>query len=167
MEIIKEFGFDPLLLGAQIVNFLIIFFILKKFVFKPVLQTLKNRENTIKDGLKDAEEGHRKLEEAIEKEKSIIKNAQIEADKILTDARNQSKEIIGNAEKKSKTISEEMISATKSQIELEYKGAEKSLAIKVSDMAVEFLEKSLTGLFGDTKQKELMQIAIKKIKKTN
>ena len=62
MEIINNFGLDPLLLGAQIVNFLIIFFILKRFAYKPVLDILKKREDSIKEGLRQAEEGKKILD---------------------------------------------------------------------------------------------------------
>ena len=93
MEIIKNFGLDPFLLGAQIINFLIIFFILKGFVYKPVLGILKKREDSIKDGLKQAEEGKKILNEALEKEKKILQDAQRRAEKIIEDAKNQSIEI--------------------------------------------------------------------------
>ena len=54
MEILKTFGVDPIFLGAQIVNFLIIFYLLKRFLYKPVLGCLKTgRQN---QGLKQAEE---------------------------------------------------------------------------------------------------------------
>jgi F-type H+-transporting ATPase subunit b len=56
MEILKTFGFDPILLGAQIINFLIIFYLLKRFLYKPVLGMLKTREDKIKEGIKQAEE---------------------------------------------------------------------------------------------------------------
>ena len=56
MEILENFGLNPMLLIAQIVNFLIVLFILKKFLYKPVLEMLKKRQTTIKDGLKQAEE---------------------------------------------------------------------------------------------------------------
>ncbi|MBU2632677.1 F0F1 ATP synthase subunit B, partial [Patescibacteria group bacterium] len=49
MEIVKQFGLDPVLLVAQIVNFLILLFILKKLLYKPVLELLKKREDTIKE----------------------------------------------------------------------------------------------------------------------
>ena len=167
MEIIKEFGFDPLLLGAQIVNFLVIFFILKKFVFKPVLEVLRNRENTIREGLKDAEEGQRLLEKAQEKEKLLLKNARLEAEQILSDAKKQAVEEGKTIEERSRKEAEELIKNARAQIEQDSKEAEKTLALRVSDIAVSFLEKSLSGLFEDSKQKELVQIAIKKMEKNN
>ena len=50
MEVLKNFGFDPVLLAAQIVNFLILIYILNRFVFKRVLEFLKAREEKIKSG---------------------------------------------------------------------------------------------------------------------
>ncbi len=73
MEIIKNFGLNPILLAAQIVNFLIIFFILKKFLYKPVLNVLNKRQVTIKEGLKQAEEARVKLEKVVIEEKDILK----------------------------------------------------------------------------------------------
>ena len=52
MELLKDFGFDPILLTAQIINFLIVLVVLKKFMYKPVLDMLKKRENDIKKGIK-------------------------------------------------------------------------------------------------------------------
>lgn len=167
MELIKNFGIDPFLLGAQIVNFLIIFFILKKFAFKPILGILKSREKTIKDGLKDAEEGHKLLEEAIEKEKSILKNAQLNAEQILSDAKNQASEIIKKAEDKAKVQAEEILKDADAKIDQEYKETEKKLAMKISQIAVEFLEKSLKNVFGNDKQQELMKIALRKMREAN
>ncbi|MEK7186572.1 MAG: F0F1 ATP synthase subunit B [Patescibacteria group bacterium] len=167
MEIIKEFGVDPLLLTAQIVNFLIILFILKKFVFKPVLDILKKRENEIKDGLRAAQKGQEKLEEAEEKERGILKNAQIEAGKLIEDAKLQAIEVSKKIEEKTRKETEDMVLNAKEQIQRETRLAEKELSLSVGKAAIEFLEKSMKDIFGDEKQKELMQIAIKKIKTTN
>jgi len=89
MELIENFGLNPILLGAQIVNFLIILFILKKFLYKPILTTLEKRKATIKEGLDKTEEVRIRLEETIEKEKRILRTAQEQARKILDEARIQ------------------------------------------------------------------------------
>ena len=72
MEFIKDLGFNPLLLGGQIVNFLIIYFLLKRFAYKPILGLLKKREEDIKTGIKNAEEGKLVLEKALLDEKRIL-----------------------------------------------------------------------------------------------
>ena len=60
-----------------------------------------------------------------------------------------------------------MLISAKEQMEKESKETEKRIAMRVSDMALDFLEKSLKNLFGEKEQKQLMQIAIKKIKKSD
>ena len=75
MEIVKEFGLNPYLLAAQIVNFLIILYILKKLLYKSVLDMLKKRSDSIKEGIKQAEEGRLTLEKALEEEKKILSDA--------------------------------------------------------------------------------------------
>lgn len=167
MEIIKNFGVDPLLLSAQIINFLIILFILKKFAFRPILEILRKRESIIKEGLSDAEEGRRILEDAKEKEKIILKNAGINAEKIINDAKFEALEAAREIQDKSKKDAENILKNAREQLEIDYKDAEKKLALKTGRTAVRFLENSLKNLFGNEKQKELMQIAINKMEKSN
>jgi len=167
MEIIKNFGLDPYHLGAQIINFLIILFILKKFVYKPVLDILKKREDTIREGLKQAEEGRRILDEALVKEKSILQDAQKKAGKIIEDARNQSIEIGKKAEENTKIQIESAMAAAREQMMQESKEAEKKIAVRVSELAVEFLQKSMQDVFGAKEQKELTQIALKRVRKAD
>ena len=77
MEILKNLGFDPVMLAAQIVNFLIILYLLKRFLYKPILEMLKKREDSIKEGLKQAEEARITLEKTLQEEKKILSKAKI------------------------------------------------------------------------------------------
>jgi len=43
MDILNQFGIKPVLLAAQVVNFLALLFILKKFLYQPILKVLKTR----------------------------------------------------------------------------------------------------------------------------
>ncbi len=167
MEIIKGFGLDPVLLGAQIINFLIILFILKRFAYKPVLEILKKREDSIKEGLKQAEEGKKILNEALEKERKILQEANRRTEKIIEDAKNQSiengKEVLENTKKQA----ESMMKTAREQIMQETKEAENKIATKVSELAIEFLQKSMLDIFGDRQQEELTQAALRKIRKAD
>lgn len=167
MEIINNFGLDPLLLGAQIVNFLIIFYVLKRFLYKPVLDILKKREDTIKGGLKQAEEGKKLLDDAQEKEKEILKKAQNQSQLMLDDAKKQASEISVQIEDKAKKQASEIISAASEKINQDLKNAEKQLTQYVSLLALEFLEKSTSELFDTKSQEQIIKIAAEKFKKSN
>ena len=85
-ELFHNIGIDWKVLLAQIVNFAILLFVLKKFAYKPILKVLNDRR--------------KKIEEAIERSKSVDqKMAEIEIlkEKILVEARRESDEIIKKA----------------------------------------------------------------------
>ena len=88
MEILKQFGINPVLLAAQVVNFLILLFILKKFLYKPILKVLEERRKKIEVSLKNAEAIEKRLLEANQEYEKILNEALEESRKIL----NQSKE---------------------------------------------------------------------------
>ena len=165
MEILKNFGFDPVMLTAQIVNFLIILFLLKRFLYKPVLEMLKKRQNLVQEGLKQAEEGKLSLEKALEEEKKILKKAQEQSKKIVDDASNQALAVAKEIEDNSKKQAEKILSDAKIQIEQETKEAEKRLSEDVSRLSIEFLEKSLKEIFGEKEEKLVIQNALKRLKK--
>ncbi|OGH42297.1 MAG: ATP synthase F0 subunit B [Candidatus Levybacteria bacterium RIFCSPLOWO2_02_FULL_36_8b] len=164
MELIKNFGLDPVFLGAQIVNFLIILYLLRRFLYKPVFQMLKKRASEIKEGLEKTEEARKLLENTLEQEKNILKKAQTHATKIMEDAKNEALEIQKKSEEAAKKHAEKIINETREQIEREAKETEDRIIANVSKISVSFLEKALSGLFTEKEQKELMTRAVKKLK---
>lgn len=165
MEIVKNFGLNPVLLGAQIVNFLIVFFILKKFLYKPILGVLSKRQVTIKEGLKQAEEARIKLEKVVIEEKNILRQAQLQSKKIIEDAREESIGIGRKMNEEARKQTEKLLSDTREQIAKESIETEKRLALSTSKLAVTFLEKALQEFFSSKEQKEVVSQALKKIKK--
>lgn len=163
-EVLHNFGVDWFFLGAQIINFLIVFFLLKKFLYKPILTTLKNREETIKRGLEEAAEARLLLQQAEEKEKKILQKAQAESKKLIDDAKNEREAMVQKAEEDTRVRTEKMLSDAKAQISEEVKQAEKRLSANITTLAVHVLEKSLSDLFSEDEQEAVMKKAIKKLK---
>lgn len=164
-EILKNFGINPILLIAQIVNFLIILYILKRFMYKPVLTVLKKRQQTIKEGLKQAEESRILLDKTEAREKEILKQAQAEARKMLEETRKQRDEILAEAENSAKVHAQRILEDAKKQITQESREAQKALAMQISGLAVEFIQKSAGQIFSDEDQEKLIKNAVQKIKK--
>jgi F-type H+-transporting ATPase subunit b len=159
MQIFKEFGVNPVLLVAQIINFLIILVVLKKFMYKPVLQMMKKREAEIKKGLDDSQKAEEKLKEAEEREKQIIQKAQEKAEKIVGDAKLQASELVAESELNAKAASEKILAEAEAKISQETSEAEEKLTKNIGKIAIALLEKSLVGVFGSKEQKTILKKA--------
>ncbi|MFH1833103.1 MAG: F0F1 ATP synthase subunit B [Candidatus Levyibacteriota bacterium] len=164
MEIINNFGLDPMLLAAQIINFLIILFLLRKLLYKPILGMLKEREVKIKAGLENSEKARLLLEKTLEDEKNILKKAQGQANQMLQEAKNQALELSNKAEKRTKKQTEMLVEEAKNQISREAKLTEEKLTVHVSNLAIQFLQKTMKDFFSEKDQEEIINKAIKRFK---
>lgn len=156
-DLITNFGINPYLLVAQIVNFLIIFYILKRFAYKPVLKLLEKRRQTIEEGQRNAEQAQLALQKALDEEKRILKNAQSEAKKILEDANARAETLIAGASEKGRKQVEKMLLDAKEEIARDRRDVEKQLASHVTRLSVDMLEKALQGLFTEKEQLTVLQ----------
>src|ERR1700722_13501281 len=102
MDIFQTFGLNPYLTIAQIVNFLILLYILKRYLYPPLFKVFKKREALVKESIEKAEQSEKALEKAKEQEKEVIKKARITADEIVKEAREQATEILKHAEASTK-----------------------------------------------------------------
>jgi F-type H+-transporting ATPase subunit b len=164
MEIIKNFGINPILLIAQIVNFLILLFLLKKFAYKPIFEMLEKRKKEIADGLKSAEEGKLELEKALDQEKKMLKKAQGSSQQLILDAKSQADQMLIDAKESTKLQVEEMLSEARSQMKKDSTELERKLALSSAKLAVEMLEKSIKDIFSQKEQQEVVEKVTKKLK---
>jgi F-type H+-transporting ATPase subunit b len=165
MEILKTFGLNPYLTIAQIINFLILFYILKRFLYPPLFKVFKKREEIIKESIEKAEENQKILEQSKEQEKEIIKKARVTADEIIKEAREQSSDIVTQAEVTAKQHADKMMQDAKMQIDLETSQTQAKLEKYVVKLSLELLKKSLTNVFSEKEQNEIVDKALKEMQK--
>ena len=89
MNFLSDFGVQPVLLAAQVVNFLILLFILKKLLYGPLLKVLAERKKKIEDSLKNAEEIEKRLLQIEEDKEKILTKATEEAQKLLDETKKE------------------------------------------------------------------------------
>ena len=82
----EKLGIDPALFITQIINFLIIMYILQRFAYKPLLSLLDKRREEIASGLAMKEEIQKKLEEMEDDRKKVMREAREEARRVVKDA---------------------------------------------------------------------------------
>ena len=165
MGIFKTFGLDPYLLIAQIVNFLIIFYLLKRFLYKPVNTMLKKRQQIAQDAIDAAKENEKVLETSKKQEKEIIRKAGITAETIIKEAREQAADILKQAKEDTRQQTEKMIKEAKARIELETAEAQQRLNHYVTRLSVELLRKTLNNVLSDKEQSEIIEKAMKEMQK--
>src|SRR3989344_8262437 len=91
MEVLAKLGIDWKLLLAQAVNFAVLFWVLRRFAYQPMLDFLEKRTVRIERGLKDAEAATAKLSELEVKEKAVLGEARTEAKAIIAAAEESAK----------------------------------------------------------------------------
>jgi len=165
MEILKTFGLNPYLTIAQIVNFLILLYILKRYLYPPLFKVFKKREELVKESLEKAEQSEKALENAKAQEKEVIKKAKVTADDILKEAREQATDILKQAEAKTKEQTDKMLNDAKTQIELETAAAQEELNNYVLKLSLEILKKSLSNVISEKEQSEIVEKAMKEMQK--
>lgn len=82
-EFVSKLGLDWRLFTAQLVNFLLLLFILKITVYKPVLNMLADRSRKIEQGIKDAEASTKRLSEINQLEQSRLAEATAKAEELM------------------------------------------------------------------------------------
>ncbi len=120
-KITHDFGISWPFLLAQILNFSVVAFILWRFAFKPVLATLDERQQKIAAGLKYAEEMKAKLDAVQQESVASAKRSQVEATRIIEEARTSAKEFLDKQTQESAAKANEIIVKAQQVIELEKK----------------------------------------------
>ena len=85
-ELLSNLGIDWRLLIAQAVNFLLVLWLLSKFVFPKILNYLEERKNKIDQGFELTEKAEREMERINAARNRELEKARQEAEKILADA---------------------------------------------------------------------------------
>jgi F-type H+-transporting ATPase subunit b len=78
---------DPGLFIWTILTFLVLLFLLQRFAWKPLLQALESRQETIRKSLDDAERAKADLQQVQEESNRIVAKARVDADEIIAASR--------------------------------------------------------------------------------
>ncbi len=140
----------------QVVSFLILLIILKKYAWKPVLNAVKAREERIKSALESAEEAKQEMKQLKADNEIIIKEAKNERNKLLQEARDIKNQMIEDGKNQAGDEAEKIITAAKLKIESEKNSAISEIKELVATLSVEIAEKILTKELDDKKDQQAL-----------
>jgi len=152
------------LLFWMLVSFGIVFYILKKYAWKPILHMLYEREESIEKALKSADEAKMEMEKLQENNERILNEARLEREKIFREALEIKEKIIGDAREQAVKEKDKIMNEARVSIEAEKNAAIKDMRNIAAELSVQVAEKLLSReLSNDLKQKELVEKLVNEI----
>ena len=153
MELLQKLGIHPALLIAQIINFLILMFVLYKFLYNPVLGMMKKREDRIRKSVEDADEISKKLKEM-----------EVRYDEKLKKAKQEAMGILEKAEKDGLMQKDESVNKTREEVATIVTKAKEQIAEEKEKM-VQDIKKEMGTLVVAAMEKVLSEDKAKEVDK--
>ena len=145
------------------VVFIVLIILLKKFAWSPILKAVDDRNNSINEALSSAEKAKSEMEQLSADNKKILNEALIERDAIIKEARDIKIKTIADAKNNASIEAEKIISSAKEQIKNEKMKAMTELKNEIADISIQMAEKIIITELKDAKsQKKLIEEDLKK-----
>ncbi len=164
MEILQSFGVQPILLVAQIINFLILLFVLRKLLYKPILKMLDERKQRIAESMKQAQEIEERFAKLEEEQKAMLQKARQEADALLTQTKDAAKTLTDQLTSEARQQSEKIIEKAQEAAKREHDQMQKELRGEIVTLAVEVAQKATQEILTPEQKKKLTSDAIQDLR---
>jgi F-type H+-transporting ATPase subunit b len=155
------------LLFWQVVVFVGLLFLLKKFAWGPILDSLKIREENIQDALDSAKAAKEEMAKLNADNEKLLVEARVERDLIIKSATQAANSLKESAKVDAQVISDKIIEDAKSEIENQKNAALAEVKNQVIKLSVEISEKLIRQSLGDEKSKKSLVQSYLKDKNLN
>jgi F-type H+-transporting ATPase subunit b len=160
-----KLGINLLILIAQIVNFLILLWILNRFLYKPLLKLFRDRSDKIEEGLKKAEEMKTQALEAEAEHRKYLDEARKQAQQIIAQATElgdlEEQKIIQVAKEEARKI----VERTMIEIKNEKKNIMQDVKKEIGEMIVSLSTTMVKKTIDEKTQKKLLNEALKEVER--
>jgi F-type H+-transporting ATPase subunit b len=162
-KLIEQFSLG--LFFWQLILFVALVLLLKKFAWKPILNAVNEREEGILKALESAENARKEMQNLTADNERILKEARIERDAMLKEAREMKDSIITEAKGEAHAQATKVIEQAKATIESEKHAAIAEIKNQVAELSLEIAEKVMRSELSDkNKQIKLVEEMLKEVK---
>ncbi|MEA5401701.1 F0F1 ATP synthase subunit B [Arcicella sp. DC2W] len=140
----------------QLVIFGLLFFLLSKFAWKPIMASLQEREQSIEDALSLAAKTRQEMAELKAGNEKLIAEARAERDRVLKEAKEASEAMITQAKAEAQKAGAEEIEKARAAFNQEKVAAVASLRKEAASLSLEIAEKVLRNQLADRAAQEAL-----------
>jgi F-type H+-transporting ATPase subunit b len=160
-NVFTALGIDGQMLLIQGIAFLLLIFVLAKWVFPVLMKAVDDRQAAIEAGQKAAEQAEKKAEDAQEEVQKALKEARAEAKDIVATAKDEATAQIADAENKAKTRADKIVKDAHDQLEKDVIAARKTLHNDTIELVALATEKVVGKTVSKDIDKKIIASAVK------
>ena len=161
-KLIEQFSLG--LFFWQLILFVALVLLLQKFAWKPILNSVNEREEGIKNALDEAENARKEMQNLNADNERILKEARAQRDTLLKEAREMKESIISEAKNEAQAQATKIVEQAQATIEAEKQAAITDLKNQVAELSVGIAEKVVRGELADkNKQTKLVEELLKEV----
>jgi len=149
---------------TQLISFLILFLLLKKFLYRPVIKMLEDRAEKIKTSLEAADKVKQEAEQTTAANESLMLKAREESQALISESREQAKKIKESELEKSKLQIEIERKRALDEIRSEEDKIINNIRSEFSGLAISAAEKIIEREVNENNHKEIIQSFLEKAK---
>lgn len=154
---------NPLTVLATMINFGILFLILRHFLFKPVNATISSRENEIRGRIESSKEDVRKAERLRIENEEKLKGAKEEGKAIVEDFKSKAEKMKDEIVNEAKEEAEALLERARRDAEREREKASEEIKTQAIDLAILLSSKALEAKIDETEHRRLIKDFITKV----
>ena len=159
----ETFGWNPWLFFSQVISFVIVALLLRRFAYKPILNVLEERRRRIEEGQLNAEKIKRQLDEAEKRYSEILAKANAEAQKMIDEARESSAHLAERKQQEAIAAAEQIIAKAREASAIEHERTMDSLKQELGRLVVDTTAKVTGKVLTPEDQQRLQEEAMSQL----
>lgn len=164
LENLGKIGFEWKMALFNLINFLILFAILKKYFFKPIMKSVRDREKEVQDSVDNIQKAKTELQMAERKAQELIDESKVEANKIIEKSHEDAKALGEQMKDKAKKEIEMLIAQAKRNIDIDKKEMRETLRRETVELVVLAVGKIMTEKLDEKKDEQMIKEILSSLK---
>jgi F-type H+-transporting ATPase subunit b len=155
----ETFGWDPRLFFSQVISFIIVALLLKRFAYKPILNVLQQRREQIAQAHLNAEKIKQQLTEAEQRHAEILAKANAEAQKMIEEARTSASHLSDRKQQEAIAAAEQILAKAREASAIEHERTMAQLKRELGRLVVDTTAKVTGKVLTPDDQRRLQEEA--------
>jgi F-type H+-transporting ATPase subunit b len=159
----ETFGWNPWLFLSQVISFLIVALLLRRFAYKPILRVLEERRRKIEEGQINAEKIRKELAEAEKRYQEILAKANADGQKMIDEARESAAHLSERKQQEAIAAAEQIIAKAREASAIEHERTMESLKRELGRLVVDTTAKVAGKVLTPEDQRRLQEEASRQL----